>query len=164
VLGSTIIIAIVLLYQFELMENIFDKIDVNSNSYTSYESRVDSIFNNFSIFMDNFLVGTGLTEFPNLFNVYSSSSYGVTSGSVAHSTNSFMSVFATYGIIFGALLICSFCSLSKIISKNIIQQIFIFISLLMMFSNEDMRYSLFFFILIFFGLKSKQNICRVQNQ
>ena len=64
-----------------------------------------------------------------------------------------MSIFATYGFIYGSIIIIAFISLTKSFRNEKLMQIILFLSLLLMFSNEDMRYSLLFNVLVFFGLK-----------
>lgn len=134
---------------------LFSKIDQDSLSYNSTLARIASIFVNLHIFMDNLLFGSGLTNYVTLYESTSNTLYGIPLRADGQSANSFMSLFATYGIIYGSIVMFSFYKLAKKISKKTkmtISTLVILTSFLLMFSNEDMRYSLLFNTIIFFGL------------
>ena len=158
------IVIVILSFYPEIYLRIFSKLDSESVSYGSLAARVASIVVNFYIFVFNPLVGCGLSNYGDLFTKYSMQYFGVPFKATGQSTNSFMSIFATYGFLYGSILFWSFMGLSKKISKNIFIQIILFLSLMTMFSNEDMRYSLLFYILIFFGLKFTPQFIRQQIQ
>ena len=166
---STIIffvaIVIVILSSYpETYLRIFSKLDSESVSYGNLTARVASIVVNFYIFVSNPVVGCGLSNYGDLFTTYSIQHFGIPLKASGQATNSFMSIFATYGFLYGSILICSFMGLIRKFSKNIFIQIILFLSLMMMFSNEDMRYSLLFYTLIFFGLKFTPKIIQQQTQ
>ena len=164
------IVIVILSFHPELYLRIFSKLDSESVSGGGLTARVASIVVNFYIFVSNPVVGYGLSNYGDLFTTYSMQYFGILLKADGQSTNSFMSIFATYGFLYGSILICSFMGLIRKFSKNIVIQIILFLSLMMMFSNEDMRYSLLFYVLVFLGLKftpkiihqQTQPVCRIQ--
>lgn len=158
------IVIAILSFHPEIYLRIFSKLDSESVSYGSLTARVASIVVNFYIFVTNPVVGCGLSNYGDLFTTYSMEYFGIPLNAGGQSTNSFTSIFATYGFLYGSILICSFMGLIRKFSKNIFIQIILFLSLIMMFSIGDMRYSLLFYILIFFGLKFTPKIIHQQIQ
>ena len=159
-----VIVILILSFYPEIYLRIFSKLDSESVSYGSLTARVASIVVNFYIFVINPVVGCGLSNYGDLFTTYSMQHFGIPLNAAGQSTNSFMSIFATYGFLYGSIIIYSFLSLTKKFSKNVFIQIILFLSLMMMFSNEDMRYSLLFCTLFFFGLKFTPKIIQQQTQ
>ena len=153
----TMVFAFILISIFIFYPNvsfkIFSKLDMDSATYVSFIARQASVIVNYDIFLANPLFGAGLSNYGNLFESYSIYHYGLPLNAAGQSTNSFMSIFATYGFIYGSIIIIAFISLTKSFRNEKLMQIILFLSLLLMFSNEDMRYSLLFNVLVFFGLK-----------
>lgn len=158
------IVIVILSFCPEIYLRIFSKLDSESVFYGSLTARVASIVVNFYIFVTNPVVGCGLSNYGDLFTAYSIQYFGVPLKAGGQSTNSFMSIFATYGFLYGSILIWSFMGLIRKFSKNIFIQIILFLSLMMMLSGEDMRYSLLFYILVFLGLKFTPKIIHQQIQ
>lgn len=159
-----VIVIAILSFHPEIYLRIFSKLDSESAYYVNLTARVTSIVANFYIFFTNPVAGCGLSNYGDLFTAYSMQYFGIPLKAEGQSTNTYMSIFATYGFLYGSILICSFIGLTKKFSKNIFIQIILFLSLMMMFSNEDMRYSLLFYTLIFLGLKFTPKIIQQQTQ
>jgi len=159
-----VIVIVILSFYSEIYLRIFSKLDSESVSYGSLTARVASVVVNFHIFVTNPVIGCGLSNYGDLFATYSTQHFGIPLNAGGKSTNSFMSIFATYGFLYGSILIWSFMGLIRKFSKNVFIQIILFLSLMMMFSNEDMRYSLLFYVLVFLGLKFAPKIIHQQTQ
>jgi len=147
-------IPLVTYYNPELFERVFSKLDVDSASYASALAREASVIVNYRIFTENIFFGAGLNPYVDLFEYYSGEHYGVTLKANAESTNTYMSIFATYGIMYGFIVLFAVYKLVKKLTITAIPQMLLLVSFLLMFSNEDMRYSLLFNILLFYGLKN----------
>ena len=140
-----------------IFSNIFLKFNPDASSYGSTMARLASFVVNFDMLLKNPLFGSGLTNYTVLFESYAYEIYGLHLSASGQSTNSFMSLLATYGIVYGGVVIFSFYCFAGSIVKKGGGRLLLFVAFLMMFSNQDMRYSLFFNLLIFFGLKYMSN-------
>ena len=145
-----------------IASNIFDKMSRDSSSYRSTLARIASIVVNFEIFLENPLFGLGLTDCAELFGAYAYKIYGIHLSAHGTSTNSFLSLFATYGVVYGGMVVFSFYCFAGLIVRQKFIKVLLFVSFLLMFSNEDMRYSLFFNVLVFFGFKYMSNKHRLR--
>lgn len=134
--------------------NLFSKMNKDSSSYVSTLARMASVVVNFFIFTAHPLFGSGLTNYVSSFETYTYALYGIRLSPDGISTNSFMSILATYGLVYGGIVIIAFYRLTKVIVRPRVQRLVLFLAFLLMFSNEDMRYSLFFYSLVFWGLVS----------
>lgn len=143
-----------LLYRHpDLYWRVFSKFNVDSSKYLSSVAREASVTVSFRIFKDHLFFGAGLTPYVNMFESYAVERYGIPFKSGSHSTNTFMAIFATYGFLYGSILLTGIFKLSRMLTPSFLLRSVLFLSLLLMFSNEDMRYSLFFNALVFYGLK-----------
>lgn len=133
---------------------IFGKLESSSASYISTLSRISSLIIPIKIFFDSPLWGSGLSSFSSEFLNYSTAYFGIPFSTSVNATNTFTNKFATYGFLFGMIFIYSIFNFSKKVyakrGKKI--SIILFLLFLAMFSNEDMRYSLLFNMLVFYGL------------
>jgi len=159
ILFAFIIISI-LIFHPDMSFRILSKFDVDSATYGSFIARAASVIVNYDIFLANPVFGSGLSNYGNLFESYSIYHYGLSLNADGQSSNSFMSIFATYGFMYGSIIIIAFISLTKSFTNNKLLRIILFLSLLLMFSNEDMRYSLLFNVLVFWGLKFTPKLIR----
>lgn len=137
----------------ELYDRVFSKLEVDSASYGSALAREASVIINYQIFSDNILAGAGLNPYVELFESYSAEHYGVLLNANSQSTNTYMSIYATYGLIFGTVVVSGIYSFTKRLSKSTFSHIMLFLSFILLFSNEDMRYSLLFNVMLFYGFK-----------
>jgi len=150
---AAFIIISIFIFNPDVSSRIFSKLNVDHASYGSFISRAASVIVNYDIFLANPVFGSGLSNYGNLFTSFSIYHYGLPLKADGQSSNSFMSIFATYGFIYGSIIIIAFISLTKSFTDKKLMRIILFLSLLLMFSNEDMRYSLLFNVLLFLGLK-----------
>ncbi|NMM11433.1 MAG: O-antigen ligase family protein [Polaromonas sp.] len=147
------IVTFVFGFQEDLYFKVFSKLDTDSISFESSIARVASIVVNFEIFINHPLFGSGLGNYGNLFQTYSNLHFGVPLEASGLSTNSFMSVLATYGLLYGLIIMLALMRLPAKLSDRFVVKTVLFISFVLMFSSQDMRYSLLFNILVFYGLK-----------
>ncbi|WP_320018346.1 hypothetical protein [Labilibaculum manganireducens] len=152
---------LVLIYNIGLSDAIFGKLNADSDKYVSTLARVASFFVPLVNFMDNPFSGSGLTSFNIEFEKQSMIMFGIPLSADGTATNTITNKFATYGLLFGTIFIYALFRFSKkIFGKNVFLKYVSFVLLLAMFSNEDMRYSLLFNMIVFYGLikdKSLQN-------
>ena len=75
-------------------------------------------------------------------------------------TNSILNASAVFGLWYGIFLIFGLCNFSKRMARrNLIGVLLTFVSLLMIFSNESMQYSLILYMLVFYGLSNESSKC-----
>jgi len=157
-----VIFSIILLF-YNFFSNSFEqtqvlnKLQSDSTHYGSTLSRISSIIIPFKIFLNNIFFGSGLESFEELYSSYSWETYQIMFTSGGTSTNTILNKFATYGLLSGALFSYALYKLSLLLSfrkKNIL----LFIVFLLLFSNQDVRYSLIFNILPFYALDKVKNI------
>lgn len=153
------IIAVSLVAIPGLSEQFFSKLSADSSDYASTLARLSSFSVPFLIFLNNPLFGAGLSNFVNLYSLYSIQLFGIFIDPESASTNTIVNTFAIFGITYGVLMMYSFLRLSKQLGKLMWPKAVIFVSFLMMFSSQEMRYSLFLNILIMYGLLNR-NIFR----
>lgn len=130
---------------------VLNKLQKDSTHYGSTLSRISSIIIPLKIFSHNILVGSGLDSFSKLYSLYSWETYQIMFTSEGTSTNTILNKFATYGLLSGTLFSYAFYKLSSLLSIRK-KTILLFIIFLLLFSNEDVRYSLIFNILPFYAL------------
>ncbi len=150
------IIAYFIIYSASYI-SVFGKLNQDSSSYVSFLSRLASFVVNFDIFLTHPLLGVGLNNYGVLFAKYSLERFQVALDAAGESTNTFMSFFATYGIGLGSFILLGTVRFANKINTKNGWSFFLLLSFLMLFSNEDMRYSLLFNTIIFFGLKRSYN-------
>lgn len=147
-----LIIGYVIINNFTLFENTFSKFDSSSKEYSSSLARISSIEIPFAIFLDNPLFGTGLSNYVTLYEKYSLQLYGRVYKTGGHSTNTFFNSLASYGFLYFVILIFLIKKTSQLFSKSIFFNVIVFIIIATLFSNEDLRYSLLFSTLLFYGI------------
>jgi hypothetical protein len=135
---------------------LFSKMDADSSDYVSTLARLSSFSVPFFIFLNNPIFGVGLSNFVRLYSVYSVELFGIFIDPESSSTNTIINTFAIFGFVYGILMLFSFFKISRRIVKiSRWAKIIVFISFLMMFSTQEMRYSLFLNVLIMYGLLSE---------
>lgn len=147
------ILFIIVSNNFDLFENSLTKFDTSSNEHGSFIARISSISIPISIFMDSPIFGVGLTKFLELYSIHSQRILGYVLKADGHSTNTLFNSLATYGVFYFLIIIISLYKFSYNLSKDTFVRIGIFLSIILMLGNEDLRYSLLFVILIFYGSK-----------
>lgn len=157
ILAITILIVSIFVFQPDTYDQIFSKLNSDSASFESGVARVASIVVNWEIFTSSPFVGSGLANYGALFTQFSRQYFGVPLEAGGQSTNSFMSLFGTYGLVYGLVVIYAVLRLTKNFTRSFIVQGSIFLAFCLMFSSQDLRYSLLFYMLIFYGLNYAQN-------
>lgn len=149
-----LVITLIFWFQPDLYTKIFSKLSSESDSFGSSIARVASVVVNLEIFASNPVFGSGLTEYGGLFEKYSILHFNEALEASGQSTNSFMSVFATYGLLYGVIILYALMRFAKKIAHKFVLQGNLFLILLLMFSSQDMRYSLLLYMLVFYGLNT----------
>ncbi len=146
----------ILIFNDVIYATVFSKLHPDTANPSSF-SRLVSIVSDFRTFMDNPILGSGYSNYSVLFQAHSEQYLGVFIPGLC-STNTFMYIFAMYGFLYGAILIFAFWRLTARFTEVMRVQFVLFLSFLLMFSNECMNLSLLFNTLVFFGLKSEPEI------
>ena len=156
ILIAIILIISILLFSLlpDLYSRIFSKLSSDSASFGSGIARFASIVVNLEIFATHPLLGSGLGNYGNLFAEISNRYFEEPLEASGQSTNSFMAIFATYGLVYGFIILYALMCLVGKITKSFVLRYLLFFSMILMFSSQDMRYSLVFYILVFYGLRS----------
>jgi hypothetical protein len=128
--------------------------DTDSSDYVSTLARLSSFSVPFYIFLNNPVTGVGLSNFVTLYSIYSVELFGVFIDPESASTNTIINTFAIFGFFYGGLILLSFFKISKRLSKSTFSKIIILVSILLMLSTQEMRYSLFVNVLFMYGLMS----------
>lgn len=147
-----LVITLIFWSQPDLYTKIFAKLSSESDSFGSSIARVASIVVNLQIFALNPVFGSGLTEYGGLFEKYSIMYFNEALEASGQSTNSFMSVFATYGLLYGVIILYALLRFTKKFSHSFFLRGNLFLIFLLMFSSQDMRYSVLLYMLVFYGL------------
>jgi len=154
ILLAGVAIVVVVLLSSDIYSLVFDKIGKDSINEGSSLARGASVLINLQIFFDNPIKGVGISNFENSYSLYSLKLFNL-NFAIGNNTNTITTIFAIYGILFGMIFCCLVFMLAKKLSNLIIPRVLIALALLMMFSNEDLRYSLMSFVFLFWGLKSE---------
>lgn len=160
ILIASIFVIFILIFSSrpELYEQVFSKLSSDSASFGSATARIASILVNLVIFANHPFFGSGLGDYGGLFEEYSSIYFGEPLEASGQSTNSFLAIFATYGLLYGLIVLYALMCLTKKISRSFVVKCVLCLSFGLMFSSQDMRYSLLFYILVFYGIKISTNI------
>ncbi|WP_158530877.1 O-antigen ligase family protein [Tenacibaculum sp. E3R01] len=146
-----------IIFNTEVNDSIFNKLNKNSDKYISALSRIASFFVPVNIFIEAPLFGVGLSKFSSSFESEAITSYGVELTADGTATNTLMNKFATYGFLFGSVFMLGiFNFVKKVLRSNIFFKYLFFLIFLAILSNEDMRYSLFFNVIFFYGFIIKR--------
>lgn len=141
----------------QIYSMVFDKVGKDNIGDGSSLARGVSVLANFNIFLDNFLYGVGIKNYPVLFSKYTLDLIGISMG-VGNNTNTITTVLAVYGFLFGILFIYMLVSFAKKTSNSILVRTFILLVLLMLYSNEELRYSLMSATILMWGLKNREKV------
>lgn len=137
------------------------KFNSDSEFYGSTISRMASIVIPLNILGHHPIFGAGLTVFGNEFLMFSKQLFHIELEAAGQTTNTVLNLAATYGMVVGLILLyLLYGFVRKIVShKSFIIAISLFVVFLLALSNEDLRYSIFLFSLLFYGQK-KDNLYR----
>ena len=148
-----------------IYDKIFNKFDEDTSAYESTMARIASITIPIEILFDNLYLGCGITNFPLQFTNYAIQFYGISLNTSGSSTNFILNTFAVYGIFIGTIFILMLYGWCKKIQykSNSFVSIFLLLILCAAFSNEDVRYSPFFHILLFYSLAGSNSYYNKNN-
>ena len=152
-----VFIILIVVMNFSYFESTILKFDSSSNNYGSTLSRLASVIIPLNIFTESPLFGVGLSKFETLYNFYSYQIFGVLMKSGSQSTNTLFNALATYGVFYFFLIITGIFKFIKVFTKARFLRIAIFILFFAMLSNEDMRYSLLYSTIVFYGYNLENN-------
>lgn len=155
-----VVIVIVVLAAYMLPDFyslVFSKFSEDSNDYASALSRISSFSVPWVIFLNYPVFGAGLSQFSSVYEFYAYQLFGVSISAEDSSTNTILNSFAIFGLFYGTIIVVSLVRFSKFIGSRLIITIMVFIAIFLMFSNQEMRFSLFFNVLIMYGLFLKFN-------
>jgi len=141
----------------ELYSMVFDKMGKDNIADGSSLARGLSVLANLNIFLDNLIFGVGIRDYPALFGKYTLDLVGI-SMDVGNNTNTITTILAVYGILFGFIFVYMLISFAKKTSKSIMVRTFIFLVLIMLYSNEDLRYSLMSATFLMWGLTRRKEL------
>lgn len=144
-----------------LYDQVFSKLNPDNYEYLSTMSRVSSLVIPFMIFLNN-PWGVGLSKFVDLYPIFSYQLFGIEFSPEGESTNTFINTFAIYGAIYGIILIFAVNRLTMYFKRSWISKIIIFLVFLLMFSSQELRFSLLFNILIVYGLLYRKESHQIQ--
>lgn len=136
-------------------DTVFSKLDANTSEYRSTLSRVASLIIPLAMFQDH-LLGVGLSNFINLYSSYSYHLFGIEFKPEGEATNTFINTFAIYGIIHGSILVYAVWRLAQQYHKSMLITLVIFLIFLLLFSSQELRFSILFNLLIMYGLIYKK--------
>lgn len=142
----------------ELVGDIFSKFGRGMES-GSVVGRITSLTIPAMIIFHNPLFGVGPELFRTEYIHYGEQLYHMYIDPQGLATNTILNAGAVYGLWFSLCLVVDFYDFSKGIAHNKrIQTLYVFLLLLMMFSNESMFYSMIVYILIFYGIDNRYKL------
>lgn len=145
-------VALFIIFLLPLMsETIFSKFDSDSADFRSTLSRISSIVVPAVMFYDN-PFGVGLSDFVSLYPNYSYMLFNVELKPDGEATNTLINTFAVYGLIYGVILLLAVWGLARQYGKPLLITMVIFGCYILIFSSQELRFSLLFNILIMYGL------------
>lgn len=130
-------------------DGIFAKLNTSDKDYLSSLSRLASLLTPLEIIKQNPYLGVGLTKFVTYYEKFSLQLVGFTMKADSSSTNTFLNTLAIFGGIFGGVMIKYYYNFCKLITKN--YAFLLLIIIFVMFSSQDLRYSLLYLILFSYG-------------
>lgn len=141
--------------------------------YGSGFARYSSVVVPLNIFLDNPLFGCGFTQFPIEYEKTGYELFHRYIDSKGLATNTFLNIYAIFGIFFGVFMTCGLYQFCKLISRGSKFYALLFCLIyFLMFSNESMPYFSFLYIFFYYGfnrsssydfLKNKGTFCPAHN-
>ena len=137
-----------------LFDKFFGKLDSDYEGGTTI-ARISSLVIPFYIAINNPLVGCGIDHFKDQYIAYGNQIFHLYLDPQGSGTNTLMNMAAMFGIWFGLWALYELFKLTKRYGKRPLAILLLLLSLLFMFSNENMTYNVIFYIIIYYGLHSK---------
>ena len=141
--------------------------------YGSGFARYSSVVVPLNIFLDNPLFGCGFTQFPIEYEKTGYELFHRYIDSKGLATNTFLNIYAIFGIFFGVFMTCGLYQFCKLISRGSKFYALLFCLIyFLMFSNESMPYFSFLYIFFYYGFnrnssydfsKNKGTFCPAHN-
>lgn len=136
-----IILCFVIFLFPHIEEEVFSKLDEDNYNYLSTLSRISSVVLPIQMWLDNPFYGIGLGHFSSLYSIYAMKEFGMDFRSDSSSTNTILNTITIYGWWIGVMVVygmykTTYCFVNQ---KNIL----LLLIFLLLFSNEEMRNSLF---------------------
>ena len=118
----------------------------------SFMTRLSNIVVNYHIFLQSPLFGVGVTSQMDLHHLLPRQLFNINTGGV--DTNTFLSFFATFGVVYGVLSLIGTYKMVALIAKNKIDKFLYFLIMFLALITENFRYSIFFYILFWYGINA----------
>ncbi|MEJ5961276.1 hypothetical protein [Pedobacter immunditicola] len=153
-ISSFVVVTFILIFLLNpaINELVFGKLNEESSEYISAFSRLSSFSVPLWIFFNNPFFGSGLTRFVDLYSLYSLKLFGFELEASQASTNTIFNKFATFGVIYGSIVIYGLFNLARILGKKFLVGVCLFAAFFVLFSSQEMRFSLLFYIILFYGI------------
>ncbi len=147
-------LAVFFMYDFTFINDlVFSKLGNAEDG--NWIARSASVFVNLDIFFDNPILGIGMNQINDEF-VRRSAEMFVRSSK--HNTNTLLYQFAAHGGIYGGIFTVGTLLFPKCLTNKRTVKIALAIAIVLMYVGENLRYSMFPFILIFYGFTKKNYI------
>lgn len=131
------------------LTDILRKFDRTNSGYASFYARYSSITVNLLLWMKNPLFGIGLTKHDGYFSSMAMQFYGIPNSS---NTNTLLSQFAAFGIVFGTVWMISLAAFSYRLGKNAVERFLVFLTLTILLVTENVSFSPVWNIFMWYGL------------
>lgn len=141
----------------EIMLMVFGKLEKGTDS-GSVLGRISSIIIPFNMMLEYPILGTGTTPFRQVYIDVGQTIFHTTVDPQGLATNTIFNAGAIFGVWLFILSLIGFYKLCKKMSRHKFAILYIWVLLLMIFSNEAMVYSIIFYILIFYGLSKSSKL------
>jgi len=149
----------------DLFLNTIGKFSISSDKYVSAEARFASTTAPLNIMFNHPVFGTGLEMFTTEFERFALRVYRVSYTRDGGATNTLLNLGAIYGVLMLCIMLRFLFKFAGMIQlrKNVILSLFLFLAMLLMLSNEEVYYTVFFMTLIMYG-STKQRSLYVSDQ
>lgn len=150
-IGFGLIFFMILLWPF-IGDAVFGKFGEDHAGYASTLARVSSVTVPFSIFLDNPILGSGIEKFVSLYPVHSMQQYGVEFKPDGESTNTILNTAAIFGMCYAIMILYALYHFSCFFVKKKVSRMVLFIVFILLSSNEELRFSLLFNVILLYGM------------
>jgi len=118
----------------------------------SFMTRLSNIVVNYHIFLKSPLFGVGITSQMDLHHLLPQQLFNINTEGV--DTNTFFSLFATFGVVYGMLSLIGTYKMVTLIAKSKIDKLLYFLIMFLALITENFRYSIFFYVLFWYGINA----------
>lgn len=152
---SVLILAVVVFVVVEphMLHKFFNKIFMGVESH-SYLARLSSLVVPMVIAFRNPLFGCGICDFYDVYDEVGGQMYGQSLDAMQLATNTIGNLSAVYGMAMGLFVLVGFVMFAyRVGNRNALSTGVVLLSLLFLFSNESLMYSVITYLLVFYGLQ-----------